>query len=350
MTIKDVGIIDSLAFFIGIMFEFPSGIISDKLGRKLTLTLSQAFQFAGSLIITLATTGFQIGLGFIIFQLGVALFSGTIESFGYEASVQAKEDYDKVLIKASSISTFSYLISLLIGGYFYTVNNNLPNIMWTANYLFAFLFSVLIINIPKVASSEDAKKGYLSLLNSLNFKTISYLLFFLSVCFAFDYGFLKLVLLDKFSDVSNNYIYIVLGSLLGMGFSNYLIGKNWDLLKTLRFGYLSLSTLFLVSYFWNQLEIVTFFVFSFLVIFSNQLFLKYINVKVSDGERAGVISFFSFIYKFPYVILALFLGLSLQSQDISVSIWYMGVTMVAAYVLVKIGAKLRYNSLFDKGA
>jgi MFS family permease len=350
MTIKDVGIIDSLAFFIGIMFEFPSGIISDKLGRKLTLTLSQAFQFAGSLIITLATTGFQIGLGFIIFQLGVALFSGTIESFGYEASVQAKEDYDKVLIKASSISTFSYLISLLIGGYFYTVNNNLPNIMWTANYLFAFLFSVLIINIPKVASSEDAKKGYLSLLNSLNFKTISYLLFFLSVCFAFDYGFLKLVLLDKFSDVSNNYIYIVLGSLLGMGFSNYLIAKNWDLLKTLRFGYLSLSTLFLVSYFWNQLEIVTFFVFSFLVIFSNQLFLKYINVKVSDGERAGVISFFSFIYKFPYVILALFLGLSLQSQDISVSIWYMGVTMVAAYVLVKIGAKLRYNSLFDKGA
>ena len=86
------------------------------------------------------------------------------------------------------------------------------------------------------------------------------------------------------------------------------------------------------------------------MIFSNQLFLKYINVKVSDGERAGVISFFSFIYKFPYVILALFLGLSLQSQDISVSIWYMGLTMVATYILVKIGAKLRYNSLFDKGA
>ncbi len=350
MTIKDVGVIDSLAFFIGIMFEFPSGIISDKLGRKFTLILSQGFQFAGSLIITVATTGFQIGLGFIIFQLGVALFSGTIESFGYEASVQDKKDYDKVLVKASSISTFSYLISLIIGGYFYTINNNLPNIMWTVNYLFGFLFSLLIINIPKVVTKEDAKKGYRSLLKSLNFKSISYLLFFLSICFAFDYGFLKLVLLDKFSDVSNNYMYIVIGSLLGIGFSNYLITKNWELHKTLRFGFLSLSFLFLVSYLWNQLEILIFFVFSFLVIFSNQLFLKYINNKVSDDERAGVISFFSFMYKFPYVILALFLGFSLQSQDISVSIWYLGLAMVTAYVLVKIGTKLRYNSLFEKGA
>jgi MFS family permease len=350
MTIKEVGVIDSLAFFIGIMFEFPSGIISDKLGRKFTLTLSQGFQFAGALIITLATTGFQIGLGFIIFQLGVALFSGTIESFGYEASVQAKQDYDKVLIKASTISTFSYLISLLIGGFIYTINNNLPNVLWTINYLLGFLCSLFIISIPKVISVDEVKTGYRTLFNSLNLKAICYLVFFLSICFAFDYGFLKLVLLDKFSDLSNNYIYIVLGSLLGMGFSNYLIAKNWDLLKTLRFGYLSLSTLFLVSYLWNQLEVLIFFVLSFLVIFSNQLFLKYINNKVSDGERAGVISFFSFIYKFPYVVLALFLGLSLESQDIIVSVWYLGLFMVAAYVLVKIGAKLRYNRLFEKGA
>jgi hypothetical protein len=132
--------------------------------------------------------------------------------------------------------------------------------------------------------------------------------------------------------------------------SNYLLTKNFELHTLLRFGYFLVSGVFLLSYIGSGLDIFIFFLLSFLVIFSNQLFLKYINSKVLDGERASVISFFSFLFKFPYVLLALLLGLSLESQDITVSLWFLGVFMIFLYVLVKFGSKLRYNRLFDKGA
>jgi len=349
MSIKDVGLIDSLAFFIGIMFEFPSGIISDKFGRKITLIFSQALQFIGSLIITLATSGFEIGLGFIIFQLGVSLFSGTIESFGYESSVSENENYEKTLIKSSSLSTTSYLISLLIGGYLYTVNNNYPNILWTLNYLFGFLISFFIIKSFKAASVNETF-NVKNIASKMDIKVILYLLFFLSVCFAFDYGFLKLVILDKFSDYSNNYFYIVIASLLGIALSNFLLKKDLNLLNSLRTGYFSLCLLFLFTFVSKQLNIVVFFLFSFFVIYSNQLFLKYINQRISDNERAGVISFFSFLFKFPYVLLALYFGMSLQTEDTSMLFWYLGLSMLVLYLGVKFASKLRYNSLFEKGA
>ena len=349
MTIKDVGLIDSLAFFIGIMFEFPSGIISDKFGRKITLIFSQALQFIGSLIITLATSGFEIGFGFIIFQLGVSLFSGTIESFGYESSVSENESYEKTLTKSSTISTTSYLISLLVGGYLYTINNNFPNILWTLNYLFGFIISFFIIKSFKIESIKDSF-NIKNIASKIDIKIILYLLFFLSVCFAFDYGFLKLVILDKFSDYSNNYFFIVIASLIGIALSNFLIKKDLDLINSLRVGYFSLCLLLLLSYLSKQLNIAVFFLFSFFVIYSDQLFLKYINQRISDNERAGVISFFSFLFKFPYVLLALYFGLSLQAEDVSMSLWYLGFSMIVLYLGVKFAAKLRYNRLFEKGA
>ena len=349
MTIKDVGLIDSLAFFIGIMFEFPSGIISDKFGRKITLIFSQALQFIGSLIITLATSGFEIGFGFIIFQLGVSLFSGTIESFGYESSVSENESYEKTLTKSSTISTTSYLISLLVGGYLYTINNNFPNILWTLNYLFGFIISFFIIKSFKIESIKDSF-NIKKIASKIDIKIILYLLFFLSVCFAFDYGFLKLVILNKFSDYTNNYFFIVIASLIGIALSNFLLKKDLDLINSLRVGYFSLCLLLLLSYLSKQLNIAVFFLFSFFVIYSDQLFLKYINQRISDNERAGVISFFSFLFKFPYVLLALYFGLSLQTEDISMSLWYLGFSMIVLYLGVKFAAKLRYNRLFEKGA
>ena len=349
MTIKDVGLIDSLAFFIGIMFEFPSGIISDKFGRKITLIFSQALQFIGSLIITLATSGFEISFGFIIFQLGVSLFSGTIESFGYESSVSENESYEKTLTKSSTISTTSYLISLLVGGYLYTINNNFPNILWTLNYLFGFIISFFIIKSFKIESIKDSF-NIKKIASKIDIKIILYLLFFLSVCFAFDYGFLKLVILNKFSDYTNNYFFIVIASLIGIALSNFLLKKDLDLINSLRVGYFSLCLLLLLSYLSKQLNIAVFFLFSFFVIYSDQLFLKYINQRISDNERAGVISFFSFLFKFPYVLLALYFGLSLQAEDVSMSLWYLGFSMIVLYLGVKFAAKLRYNRLFENWA
>ncbi|NBO17435.1 MAG: hypothetical protein EBV07_00875, partial [Proteobacteria bacterium] len=93
MSISEVGVIDAIAFSIGILIEIPSGLISDRLGRKYSLILASFFQFLGSFLITISFNKFEIAAGFIIFQIGTALFSGTIEAFGYEEASKNNLDY-----------------------------------------------------------------------------------------------------------------------------------------------------------------------------------------------------------------------------------------------------------------
>lgn len=348
MTIGEVGLIDSVAFLIGILFEFPSGIISDRFGRKKTLILSNIFQFTGSLIITLAESKLQIGIGFAIFQLGVALFSGTIESFGYESSVTQKESYEKVLINSNNYSNFSFLFSLLVGGYLYNYNNNLPNLLLTLNYLISFLICLFIQSqkpVESEANSFDLKK----LPSKFSFKLISYFLFLLSIAFCFDFGFLKLIILKEFTTPQTNYWFIGLGVVIGTFLSNYFLQKNWSFHKNLKILFFVLIALLLPSFYTTYHLLVVFLMFSFVVIFTNQLFLKYVNERLLDQERASVISFFNFLYKTPYVFLALILGYSFEQHPASLILGYFGLFSLFLYLVVKISFKLGYNMLFERG-
>jgi MFS family permease len=304
MTLKEVGIIDALAFLIGIMLEFPSGIISDRLGRKQTLLISQSLQLLGSLLITFSTSLYEIGLGFVVFQIGVAFYSGTIEAFGYESAISEKKEYTKVLTKSGFLTNFGYLSSLIVGGYLYNLNNNIPNILFTINFAFGLILSWFVFEILPSKQSEDA-------LDSKNkFSLYTLLLFVILMCasFSFDYGFLKLVILDKFSTTESNYWYIFVATGVSLIISNFTIPLVKNYLKPLVIS----STVLFLSYILKSFSYAfLFFALSFLAVFVYQLSLKYLNEKVSDSTRAQVISIFNLFYKLPYVLIALYLGYNL---------------------------------------
>jgi MFS family permease len=304
MTMKEVGIIDAVAFLTGILIEFPSGVISDRLGRKQTLLISQSLQLLGSLIITLSTNLFEIGLGFVLFQIGVSFYSGTIESFGYEAAIKEKFEYSNVLVLSGIFSNFSYLISLLIGGYLYTQNDNYPNILFTLNFIVGFL-SVLFIKEVPVLQEKESK---IFLKSKFNLYTVISFVVLMTVVFAFDYGFLKLFILDKFSTIYDNYWYIFSATLLSLFISSLILKRIQKINKTLIILFIILTISFLLSFI---SYVIPFFILSFLAVFVYQLSLKYINEKIEDSYRASVISLFNLVYKLPYVLIALILGYNL---------------------------------------
>ena len=227
MTIQEVGFIDAIAFMIGILFEFPAGIVSDKLNRKSVIVLSQVFQFLGSFVVTLAVNQNEIAIGFIIFQLGTALYFSTIESFGFESSNEFGLDYIKVVNKSTNLSNIFYLISVLIGGYLYTINQNFPNFLFSVSFLIGLLLALQIQNLPK---EELITKnfGIRDLNQKFDLKTIFYFIFLLSLSFSFDYGFLKLVLLESFTTVQNNFIYLIVGTFFSILISSWLVTKVID--------------------------------------------------------------------------------------------------------------------------
>jgi len=348
MSISEVGIIDSIAFLVGILFEFPSGIISDRFGRKKTLILSQVIQFLGSFTVLISNSKYEIAFGFIIFQIGVALYSGTIESFGYESSSEDGFNYGSVLFTSSLLSNFGYLLSVLIGGYIYLINQNLPNFMMGLNYLLGLIFSILILE--KTNIKPEAEKNINFNLEKFELDFVLFLILVFSLCFAFDYGFLKLKILELFSNEKDNFYYIFVATSLSLVFSKVVLGKVLDYKKYLKFIILILALL-LISFFITNIGIVVlFFALSFLAVNLYQLSLKYFNERLDDSERASGISLFNMAYKLPYVLLSLAFGFSFNKFSMSNILGFFGIFLIIGYLLIKKISRLGYNRGYLRGA
>lgn len=354
MSVAEIGIIDAIAFAVGVLIEIPSGFISDRLGRKFSLIMASFFQFLGSFIITISLDKYEIAIGFILFQVGNSLFSGTIEAFGYEESIKNNLNYEKILLKSQYFATFGNLFSLFVGGYFYLVNKNIPNFLWSLNYLISLIFAIFIIvnNQPSLfedltSSSKLKIKDYL---HNFNFQTSLYLVIISSVVFSFDYGFLKLLIMDSFSSIETNYYILAVTLSFSLVLSRYLIlkSKNYEfIVKTI---YFLLITVFIFNSYIYQSSILIFVILTFLTIYLFQISLNYINTRVRDSVRASFISMFNFVYKIPYIFIALFLGFGIERVEISTTLFFLGVFMCLFAFFSKFLSKIVYNKPLDTGA
>jgi len=351
MTLKEVGIIDALAFLVGILFEFPSGLISDRWGRKNSLILSQLFQFAGSFVITFSSNLYEIGIGFIIFQLGVAMFSGSIESFGYESTRDSSLDYKNTLSVSSFLNNFGYLISLVIGGYLYLINNNYPNILFSITFFIGFLMCFLI-NENKVYDTKEFEESNLKadllkfrkILKQLDLKLIIYLTFLSSIVFAFDYGFIKLLILESFAGLESNYWYIFGFTFLSLIGSFFMLRSKISYLSQLRTMFMVLVIVVFIVFKESSLIWILFGLLSFFAIYTVQISLSYFNELVSDENRAGFLSIFALFYKLPYVFIALVLGEFLTKTNFLELLYPSFLLMVCMYLI----GKLSYNIAVNK--
>ncbi len=95
-------LIGSLA---GILFEVPSGYLSDKIGHKTALVISRIATLVSTLCFLLADSIVLIVLGTIFLSIGTAFISGTGSAFMHETlrALGREHEYTKVIGKASSI-------------------------------------------------------------------------------------------------------------------------------------------------------------------------------------------------------------------------------------------------------
>ncbi len=353
MSVSDIGIIDAIAFAIGVLIEIPSGFISDRIGRKLSLILASFFQFLGSFTITISMDKYEIAAGFIIFQIGTALFTGTIEAFGYEESIQNNLNYENILLKSQYLANISLLFSLFVGGYFYLLNKNIPNFLWSLNYLYSLILSLLIVKNSQPGLFDEipnsTKVKIRDFIDNFNFKTVFYLVIISSIVFAFDYGFLKLMIMDSFSTIENNFYILSISIIISLFASNFLIKKSKNYEFIIRFIYFLLIILFIFNESIYYSLLIVFLILSFLTIYLFQVSLNYINTRVRDSVRASFISIFNFAFKIPYILLSLVLGFGIDSISIAKTLYFIGFFMLFLVIFYKFLYKIVYNKKLDTG-
>lgn len=138
------------AFTLGqVVFEFPTGIISDKIGHKLALLIGEGLSIFYLMMFFFAQQHVLIYCGLIAYALGLAFISGTDVSLLYESVPEnERKRYLKYSGYFNMVSILAVGISNFIGGY-------LAKISWHLLFIIAIIIRSLAFIVALSINKED---------------------------------------------------------------------------------------------------------------------------------------------------------------------------------------------------
>ena len=326
------------------LFEVPTGIIADKFGRKTSL-------FLGSLGfgISFFILGFTKNIPFLIFSqiigaVGMSLISGADSSLIYENAKSVEKSQEEISVIASRYSGFSTVAMLLafpLGSLF--VSSGIMEYKTALGFVFVltgiglFIASFLVIFIkePKSENGNSEKSAKSSILEnakgcleaftnpslrrtSLNYSIISAFTFLM-------FWFYQSLLFENKVDIGwNGFVaagFNLAASLLlfASGFIQKKLGTN----KTIFLSALIPGLLYILIFaFYNNLVVILLGIFgvTMLKLFRDPIMITQMNTKISDENRATVLSGVSM---FSRIVIAIFYPLSGLLMDSNPKITYL---------------------------
>ena len=143
----------SMAMVSTALFEVPTGIFSDYIGRKKTMIL-------GALCSVLSVTFYAIGGNYLILFIGAlfeglqrAWYSGNNDALLYEtlSTSNRKEEYDHYLGKTSSMFQVAAAVGIIVGGFIAVWS--FPLVMWLSviPQVICLIISLLIIEPVRIS-------------------------------------------------------------------------------------------------------------------------------------------------------------------------------------------------------
>ncbi len=351
LTYGQIGLVDAIGFGLGLLLEIPTGALGDLIGKKRTILLAFLFTTLGVGVMTGAIGFSSMLFGFLGFQVGFALYSGTSEALAYDSLVEekAEEDFEEIIAFTNVIMIVTIVFATFIGGYFmYSINPRLPYLFWGLAQVAAFLVA-LTLKEPKVETEKfsfasyftQVKMGAKKLFGPRLRKYVLSIFIISGFFFIFDWGFLKpamavnLGFSSEVLSIVSPLLYLIsavavsqlhrfrafFGDNAGMMFLTVLIGCGM-LLGSFSIGLWGVIPLLFISIAGNLgspwLSII-------------------INNRVESKYRATVLSTVAFMTKLPYVLFSILIGESMQKGELSqftaiVSVFVFAAVLVSFFV------------------
>lgn len=138
------------------IFEIPTGVFSDKIGRKYTIVLGALTSVLYSMFYALGTSYWILALGALLDGLSKAWYSGNNEALLYETIKETKpvSSFSHYLGKTSAFFQVALMVSSILGGFI--ANSSFQLLMWLSIipqvccFIIAFFFKE-----PKVIEKQQ---------------------------------------------------------------------------------------------------------------------------------------------------------------------------------------------------
>lgn len=325
ITDTQVGILDAMAFTIGLLAEIPSGALADKFGRDRLVKAGQLFVAIGLIIQAFSSSFLPIFLGQSLMMIGVSFASGADEALFFDKLKFDKStlNWRKLVTRGSQIALIGGLFATVAGGLLHELNPRLP---WLFTGV-SFIASVALIWSIKDSRTKREKTTfgaefteYLASIKSgiSEFKSprlsiyIPIILAIQGLFYANGYGLLRIVLLDRFTFTPFWGSVAVATSMLISIFILHMMHKHAERLKE-KYVFLFVGLSAIAALLLSLADIGLWGYVVILVLYAGDIIIEpsmseSINNSTSEKQRATVLSIASFLRTLPYVLLALAIG------------------------------------------
>ena len=138
-----------------VLMEYPSGYISDRIGYRVSLTLSALLGMIGWGIYTLATTFSHVMAAEILLGISLAFISGSDSALLYETLKQngAEQEYARHQGRMSGLAQGGEALGALFAGLLYAYAPVLPFILQVGVWLLALLITCSLVEPTRIISA-----------------------------------------------------------------------------------------------------------------------------------------------------------------------------------------------------
>lgn len=320
MTKTQIGISDSITFAVGFLFELPSGVLADLMGRKKAIVLGNILLTIGNLFIGLSSSFLTITIWYLVWTIGYAFQSGATEALAYDSlkEMGLEKKWGSVVSTSTVIGRVMSLVSASVGGYLFILGFRLPYLVAAGVGVIGIIASLCLheIKVKKIASWSiksylDQIKDGVSILGKPHIFRFALLsLIILSIGYMYNWGILRPLTAARFGYTPTTYAYL-------LSFVSLAVVLSISIIKRLKHHLSVERQILMTSFIYAVLFTVTGFSHSWIIggllmislavalTQTDILFSQFINEHTESHHRATTLSAIALFTKMPYVLLAL---------------------------------------------
>ena len=344
-----IGLLDSIAFFLGLLFEIPSGAIADAIGRKKVVRFGQLLVVIGILIQVIFPGFSTFVLGQTILVIGMSFVSGSDDALFYSALQYDPEssDWKRLVTRASKWTLIGSLIATISWAYLHTIDPSYP---W---YLTALMTGLTITALTWVPDTLTRKKEYLGkqilsvyrniLIGIQSFMKSKILIYvpiivgIQSLLYAFMSWLFRPILLDRFHFSPFMGSIAIGGTILVSIWSLHILEKKLEHIEEWRFftwiGLLCIASLIVSVWdigYWGWWVLLALSISERVI---HPFLSDGLNKHARESERATILSVGSFLKSIPYVLLAPLIGYLNHQGNLEYFLIFWSVVILVSLIL-----------------
>lgn len=342
-TAQTIGVLTALGQIAGLIFEVPSGYISDKIGHKTAIVIARIAYLLSTLCYIFATSKIYFFVGAIFFAIGIAMLSGTTSTFLKESldHIGLGERYSSISGKLKSFGFAIPILLILLVSFIAETDFQMAFIIVGIVDIIGLIIAFSLTSVPQEKTIQEFDMVNTSniIKDYLKIGWVPYVIAFelvLGITFGATMGFK-----NPFQE-SIGFSIGIIGILWAFSrvlISLLLLGNGW-LKKNLNFKKLFIlqSSLFIISLMLiglsaNKWIIATGFIISTTTMFGlesvkNHFYLEYISL---SKNKVSMLSINSFIQNIFVGFVGIIMGWLVITYGYSRSYLYFGIILIIVF-------------------